>query len=747
MMYFIQTNLFIIFVLLIDRSQSYGFYKNLDNVKVKTRPVIQQHAVKDLVERLLGEKSSYFDVKVQSVTDSSQKDYFKITKYESNNTVQIIGSSGVAVAWGFHHYLKYYCKCHVSWEADQLNLPEILPAVNLSIVANDRFRYYQNVCTSSYSFVWWNWERWERELDWMALNGFNLALAFVGQEEIWRRVYTKLNLTQEEIDEHFTGPAFFAWGRMGNIRGWGGPLSFQWHNKSLVLQNKILFRMRQLGIIPVLPAFSGYVPRAFKRIFPGSNMTLTGSWNNFNDSYCCPYLISPDEDLFQMVGEHFMREMISEFGTNHIYNCDTFNEIIPASGDLNYIAQIGKSVFASMVQVDPDAVWMLQGWMFGNSDFWDMNRTRALLTSVDIGRIIVLDLMAELNPQYKRYDSFFGQPFIWCMLHNFGGTLGMHGTAKRVNENVFLARNMENSTLVGTGIAPEGINQNYIIYDLMNEMAWRTESANLTHWFTNYTIRRYGKYSTHMDRAWQYLKDSVYNYSSDIQEHGKYILVRVPSLRLTPDVWYDTELVFKAWAELHKAISSNDNLTTTKTFLHDCVDISRQALQLKLDIVYSKVVSDFRNKDLQQLLNSTNIFLWILSDLETLLGTNKAFLLSQWLNSAKNAASSDTEKELFEMIARNQITLWGPNGEIKDYANKQWSGLVATYYYPRWDMFFSMLKNSLLTKQPYNQSAARQAFFKYVEQPFTTNRDSFPPYPLGNTIKISQEIYHRWNYL
>lgn len=52
---------------------------------------------------------------------------------------------------------------------------------------------------------------------------------------------------------------------MGNIRGWGGPLPQSWHQQSLILQKQILARMRELGIIPVLPAFAGHVPRAFKR--------------------------------------------------------------------------------------------------------------------------------------------------------------------------------------------------------------------------------------------------------------------------------------------------------------------------------------------------------------------------------------------------------------------------------------------------------------------------------------------------
>ena len=74
-----------------------------------------------------------------------------------------------------------------------------------------RFRYYQNVCTTSYTFVWWDWSRWERHVDWMALNSYNLVLAFNGQEAIWRRVYENMNMTKDDIDEHFTGPAFLSW--------------------------------------------------------------------------------------------------------------------------------------------------------------------------------------------------------------------------------------------------------------------------------------------------------------------------------------------------------------------------------------------------------------------------------------------------------------------------------------------------------------------------------------------------------
>jgi hypothetical protein len=62
----------------------------------------------------------------------------QVLKEEHEDTVNLVGTSGVAAVWGFHHYLKYYCFCHVSWDSDQLALPEKLPSVNITITSADR---------------------------------------------------------------------------------------------------------------------------------------------------------------------------------------------------------------------------------------------------------------------------------------------------------------------------------------------------------------------------------------------------------------------------------------------------------------------------------------------------------------------------------------------------------------------------------------------------------------------------------
>lgn len=56
----------------------------------------------------------------------------------TSGVIQITATTGVAAATGFHHYLKYMCTCHISWQTVQLNLPKELPDVDIRMTMNDR---------------------------------------------------------------------------------------------------------------------------------------------------------------------------------------------------------------------------------------------------------------------------------------------------------------------------------------------------------------------------------------------------------------------------------------------------------------------------------------------------------------------------------------------------------------------------------------------------------------------------------
>lgn len=413
-------------------SSNLEFAAYFDHVKSYASAETQAAAAWAVINRTIPDSAHLFEVTVDFALPLHT---FKLEKLASDvEVLRITASSGIVACKAFHFYLTYYCNSHVSWDGNRVNVPQPLPNVNVTQTSPSRFIYYQNVCTWSYSFVWYQWSDWQRHIDWMAMQGISLSLAPV-QELVWERVYTELGLTKSEIDDHFTGPAFMAWQRMGNVRGWAGPLTSNFKQFTSELQKQVIAALRALGAAVALPAFAGHVPVAFKRIFPNATMTPMECWNDFPNDTCSPLFIDPVDPLFKKVGALYLRKIIEEYGgTNHIYFSDPFNEMDPRVATAEYISATSASIYSTMNSVDDKAIWLLQGWMFVNSNsFWNENLTKAFLMAVPQGRMLVLDLQSELSPQYNRTHFYYGHPFIWCMLHNFGGTSGMFGSLDIVN--------------------------------------------------------------------------------------------------------------------------------------------------------------------------------------------------------------------------------------------------------------------------------------------------------------------------
>ena len=326
-------------------------------------------AIEGLVGRILGEK---YVNQFQYVVIGTEEgmDVFEIDSNEVTKQPVLRGNNGVSLASAFHWYLKYYCFNSISWgvngSGDYLNPPNPLPlpSSRVHMVSNVKYRYYMNVCTVSYSMVWWDWARWERELDWMAMNGINMPLAFTGQEYVWRKFYSSLNISDEDILNYFSGPAFLAWQRMGNLRKWGGPLDKQWIVDQKDLQLSFLDRAHEFGMWPVLPGFAGHVPKELVALYPNHSFARTGDWVQFNDTFSNDYLLEPTDPLFIELGTQYYRILIDEFGTDHFYNADTYNEMTPSSTDLTFLANTNKAIFEAARIADEDAIFVMQGWLF-----------------------------------------------------------------------------------------------------------------------------------------------------------------------------------------------------------------------------------------------------------------------------------------------------------------------------------------------------------------------------------------------
>jgi alpha-N-acetylglucosaminidase len=448
---------------------------------------LDQPALKGFLQRIVKDKAGSFDIAY--ISPENGKDVFEVE--QGNGKIVLRGSNGVSVASALNYYLKNYCHVLITWNGTPPNVPAVLPRVASKVhkATPYTYRYYLNYCTFQYSMAWWDWDRWQREIDWMALNGINMPLALTGEEAIWQEVYRSMGFTDAELDKFFTGPAYFSWLWMGNIDAWGGPLPAHWKESHRLLQKKILSAERGFGMKPVLPAFTGHVPPSFKDRFPSARVKKT----NWDAGFPDVYILDPSDPLFETIGKKFIEVQTREFGTDHLYSADTFNENVPPTSDSTYLDGMSKKVFASMAAADPAAVWVMQGWMFHyNAAYWKATQIQALLKAVPDDHMILLDLYSESHPVWNRTGAYYGKPWVWNMLHNFGGNISLWGRMQHVAEDPAKAlHDPAAGKMVGIGLTPEGIEQNPALYQLMLENVWQDEPVKVVDWLDAYVRERY----------------------------------------------------------------------------------------------------------------------------------------------------------------------------------------------------------------------------------------------------------------
>jgi alpha-N-acetylglucosaminidase len=658
------------------------------------------------------------------------------------------GTTGVAVASALYFYLNEFCHAQITWNGINLKLPAVLPKPSQKIQKSTpyQYRYYLNYCTFNYSMSWWDWKRWEKEIDWMALHGINMPLAITGEEYTWYLVYKEMGFTDEELKGFFSGPSYFAWFWMGNLDGWGGPLPLSWMKSHFELQKKILQRERELGMKPVLPAFTGHVPAAFKKKFPSSKLKQTNWTNGFADTY----ILDAEDPMFAVIGKKFLQTQTKLLGTDHLYSADTFNENEPPSDEPEFLGKLSAKVYEGMRQADTAAIWVMQGWLFySDRKFWKEPQTEALLKAVPNDKMILLDLATEIEPVWKRTSAFYGKPWIWNMLHNFGGNTNLFGRLETVaTEPANALNDKQSGNLVGIGLTMEGIEQNPVMYELMTSHTWRKDPIDLNVWLPQFVFNRYGVESDDASKAWEILRKTVYTVPADkyIRDGAESIIQARPTLdsltRWTKTkLNYDVKDLLPAWDALIKASAS---CGSSDGFQYDLVDITRQVLANYALPLQRKFVTTYQNNDLLSFKKYSQQFIELIEDVDRLLATRKEFLLGPWIADARRWGITEKEKNLYEMNAKDLITLWGDkNCPLNEYACRQWSGLLNDFYKPRWQQFFGKAEEALQTKKEMDMNAFTEGI-KSWEWQWVNKRKDYPVAVKGNPVIVSKSLYQKY---
>ena len=689
-----------------------------------------EQAITGLLNRIGGNGAAdRFEIVIDANLAEGGKDVFIIAPGNSKPCIK--GNTQLSVATGINWYLNHYAHINLTWnnlttDLSQVTLP--VPASEEKHVSNATYRYDFNTCTFSYSMAFWTWDRWQKEIDWMALHGINAPLNLVGLEVVTRNFLREIGVAEADINAYIAGPGFMAWFAMNNLEGWGSTINSSstgvqmngnpdwWYTRQEQLCRNMMQRMRELGMQPVIPGFSGQVPQCLTGYttidgFSGGDVVTVGSWaSNFPH----PGVVNPSTNSYKKLADVYYKHLHDVMGISEFYSIDPFHEMsAPVAANVlypNIMSHLDRCYALETAEERakfnaPELPkWIIQYWQ-------GTPVTGAFSAMKNAGytnRFIALDLFADNiyadNAAKWRTNYYDTCPYIYCMLHNFGGRSGMHGRLQTTMDGYFEAL-AKNNNCQGIGATPEGTETNPVLYDMLFELPWMDVNNRPTadEWLAEYAHSRYGVDSKTAPAALEALKNlkkSVWDCRVNQQGTSEAIILARPNWTIksvsswsTSAIYWDTQDVRLAADQL---ISIADLVTTEDgiaNYNYDVIDAIRQAM-----VDYAAELLPLINAARGNTAEYTRLYqlyLQLMLDLDTMLSYDEGFKLERWTSLARNiadevAGTTENDRNWLEWNARTQVTVWANQDcALHDYSNRCWAGLIKDFHYKRWEKFFT----------------------------------------------------------
>ena len=711
-----------------------GLLLLVSTTQAEDGPRFDLRPAEGVLQRLLPDEAAQIELGTFSPKDGHER--FRIAN--ADGRVKVEGSSSSALLFGVNWYLKYVAQVQVSPNGDRLGLPRRLPLPQVTIEqeAQYRYRYALNQNTDGYTMAYWDWPRWQREIDVLALSGINAMIVERGSDTVLYETFRDFGYSDRDIRAWITQPAHQNWQLMGNLCCFDGPISHALMAKRVKSARQIIARLRELGITPVLPGFYGIVPADFEKKFPAAHMLPQGEWAGFTR----PGWLDPRDPMFAKIAASFYRHQHELFGDSSIYDMEVFQEG-GSSGDVP-VPEAARDVQAALQKAHPGACWMMLAWQG--------NPRQDLLTGVDRKHLFVIDIDHDRVPRDDRERDFQDAPFLFGGLWEFGGRTTLGADTRNITTRLQRI-GRTNPNMVGTALFTEGMDTNPFAFDLFTEMAWRSAPVDLSQWTADYVRRRYGAADPHALAAWKILLDTAYDiridkveFNSERDAAQESLFDAQPSLTTnrashwSPEAMrYDPQAFARALPEMLQVAPA---LRNSETYQYDLVDIGRQTLANESRILLPQIKTAYDSKDRQRFESLTARWLQLMQLQDQLLASNRWFLLGGWLARVPMWASDADELARLDHDARSILTTWGDRkasegADLHDYGNKDWAGLTRDYYLPRWKRYFASLDTALRTGQP-----AMRLDWYAMGNAWNHGSQHYASEPQGNAWRVASKV-------
>ncbi len=597
---------------------------------------------------------------------------------DGRRQVVFLGGTGIATLYAVYHYLEKECGVGFFWDGDHVPRRDLIPTEPVDVFAAPRFneRMCMNLTLYWYSVPGWEWDDWRAYIDWTLKSRFNILSLWdtPGEDVAWREAWKRVGV--EIADQSYSGPPYeiFAPIKYG-VRP---PLSAAWREGQSELNRKIIQYARMRGMRSLAPAIPGITPPELAGARSDAR-TFEISWAGLpKQKYLHP--LSP---LYHQVGRAFLEEYISLYGTDHLYWLENYLECdIQGSDDLQREVrrEIAGANFQVVNEVDPKGVGILSAWSYlFKPSLWTPEIVKEHLERIPADRIRVLDQWAEVVPEHKRLDYFFGRPWYFGTVHSFGGNTNLHGNMAFLEKQFHAVLDDPRADrCVGFSPTEETIHHNYFYYQFLVKLGWNPSEVQLDSYLGEYAVRRYGESAAPpMETTLRQLLRSVYG-SDDLTQPFYWHRLGGESAYFKLNVAQRAAFIPHLRQALEMALKSQPTLVDNPLYLHDVNDMARQYLADLFNVHVMKLQEAHAALDPASFDREVDVLEQIMGSIETLLSHDDYYWLSPFIRKARNLPGAPQD---VAHRARDIFTLWA--GVIRDYACRDYYELVQGYYRPR----------------------------------------------------------------
>ena len=614
----------------------------------------------DLIKRNTPKISDNFTLK--NIDSDNGLDRYEI--YAEDGKIVLAGNSNLSLAMAYYRYLNEYCGVIItSGDYDISTVGSSpLPDKKIAYTVKQKIR-----ARTSYEFFalegnYWGFDRWEKEIDFMAMHGINTAFQPVGFDGVLFSFLTEIGMDEKLCLEFSSGPAFIMRQLTGNVAGFNCVNSRDYLERKIYIGRKITEREKELSITPVFPAALPSVPFSLRKKYIKMDIFKAPMWYNLPPIF----FIKAGNPFFEIFNLRFLKKQQELLGETKAFFFEPLYDVNP-KGFSSHLASMGERLSEVMHEFDPEAVIYTHLSAIGNDFFKEISGKKFIFIN-DNGNTSLIE----------------GKHYINTIKGNSYGRTALYGDINKVCSSPEYDDNA-----LGITLELDTFRENPLYCAAALKAVTADKNFDSDEFVRDYAQKRY-KTDEYTEEL---LKLKNLCYTSD-ESVGSIICAR-PTTKIEHTAPFDTlehKYDYHELFNIAKNILDND-ARKIDTLRADVQSILRQALSDFAYPVYKIATEFFRSKNVGNFEQASNLFLEICEDLDRLMRTLEPTNFSTRYEEAHSLGENKEEREAIDINFLLLHTIWGPIGHsvLYDTAWAEWGGLIKDYYAKRWFMYFRSL--------------------------------------------------------